>query len=310
MDLGQLRFWEKNKRLLVVSFIIIIGASVVGLIFAGYWMNWTWTGFDKTLWDWMQLLIIPVALGLGAFLLNRSDQGREQAIALDNQRETLFQAYLDRMSELLLEKNLRASQPDDEVRTVARARTLTMLPRLDPGRKKSVADFLSDSNLLFLINLDYADLSGITYGNVRPLDNFTLNHANCSHTKFCNVEGENITLKNTNFSWATLSHVKAPHANLQQSYFCHAHLSHVDLRDSNLTNVNLQETYLEHVILSNANLSEADLRGAKLSNTDLSNADLRRANLSNVDFRTTNLQGANLSGANLNGAKFRHGSNG
>ena len=59
-----------------------------------------------------------------------------------------MQAYLDQMSTLLLEKNLRSSEEDSEVRTLARARTLTVLRRLDGKRKGSVLKFLSESRLI------------------------------------------------------------------------------------------------------------------------------------------------------------------
>src|SRR5260370_2697678 len=52
------------------------------------------------------------------------------------------------MSELLLHGKLRESQPGDEVRTIARVRTLTILPRLDKGRKNSVLQFLYESELI------------------------------------------------------------------------------------------------------------------------------------------------------------------
>jgi hypothetical protein len=65
-------------------------------------IDWTWTGFvKKTLWDWMQLLIIPVVLALSALLFNFAITRNERKIAIDNQQENLLQSYLDRMSELL-----------------------------------------------------------------------------------------------------------------------------------------------------------------------------------------------------------------
>ena len=51
-------------------------------------------------------------------------------------QDPALQAYLDQMSTLLLEKDLRNSEEDSEVRTLARARTLTVLERLDPSRKE------------------------------------------------------------------------------------------------------------------------------------------------------------------------------
>lgn len=79
------------------------------------------TGFEaKTLWDWMELLIIPLLLGLGAVLLNRSERNSarlqaeersklEREIATDRQQEAALQAYLDRMADLLLKEKLRKS---------------------------------------------------------------------------------------------------------------------------------------------------------------------------------------------------------
>src|SRR5260370_8335398 len=70
------------------------------------------------------------------------------------------------MSGLLLEKDhpFRESAPEDEVRKIARVRTLTVLPRLDKERKRSVLQFLHESGLIDkgmkIIDLDGADLNG------------------------------------------------------------------------------------------------------------------------------------------------------
>jgi hypothetical protein len=131
-------WWQKIKQHWIVGLVIVVTSIVVILlIVAGYWFNWTWTGFGsetsepkqhaKTLWDWLQLLIIPIMLVIGGFWLNRIQNSREQriaekrakterGIASDNQREAALQEYIDRMSELLLEKKLRKSKPGDEVR--------------------------------------------------------------------------------------------------------------------------------------------------------------------------------------------------
>src|SRR5260221_14467790 len=74
----------------------------------------------KALWDWLQLLIIPLVLAVAALLFNRATTRTEQKIALDKQREDLLQAYLDRMSELLLEKQLHSPASPYEIRNVTR----------------------------------------------------------------------------------------------------------------------------------------------------------------------------------------------
>ena len=72
----------------------------------------------------------------------------ERYIALDNQLENRLQDYLDRMSELLLEKNLRKSMPDDEVRYIAQARTLSILAQVKDERTVSILQFLHNLNLI------------------------------------------------------------------------------------------------------------------------------------------------------------------
>src|SRR5437879_2713720 len=123
-------WWQKNRKALIIVAVIATPTMVLALIFFGY--RFSETGFQKkTLWDWISLLIIPVILALVGFFFTRTELRNEQAIAkqraeteqdlaIDNQQEAALQGYLDRISALLLDKNLRESKPDDEVRTVAR----------------------------------------------------------------------------------------------------------------------------------------------------------------------------------------------
>ncbi len=117
--------------------------------------------FDITLWEWLDLLIIPIVLALGGYLFTRSENRKTQEIAeqqrdLDRKiadarrQDDLLQAYLDGMSQLLTDgdRPLHRAQPSDNLSTVARARTLTALSRLDGGRKRSVVQFLYESGLI------------------------------------------------------------------------------------------------------------------------------------------------------------------
>ena len=113
----------------------------------------------KTLWDLLQLLIVPVVLAIAGFWLNRIQKDRdkkaeeaqkqreentakereklERESRDDNQSGAALQAYINKMSELLLHENLRKSAEDAEVRKVARVLTLTVLSKLDASRKKT-----------------------------------------------------------------------------------------------------------------------------------------------------------------------------
>lgn len=61
----------------------LVGVSAALLIVAvgGYTLSWTWTGFrGNTLWDWLQLILVPVILPLVMFWLThrpRPPEARE-----------------------------------------------------------------------------------------------------------------------------------------------------------------------------------------------------------------------------------------
>src|SRR5450755_4203797 len=123
-------WWQKVKKPLEIAVVSIFVVGLIALIILGIHFQWDWTGFGpemnepkqhaKSLWDWLQLLIIPAVLAVGGYVFNltvsrneqKSTQLRdrtERQIALDSQQEAALQAYIDKMSELLLEKKLRES---------------------------------------------------------------------------------------------------------------------------------------------------------------------------------------------------------
>jgi hypothetical protein len=198
-------WWQKPSKPLIAVAITIVVVGVLALVFFGYLLRLDWTGFNsgtsqitirsaskgnyiatvsqpgKLLWDWLQLLIVPLALALIAlaFQLANSRTERQlakqryeqdQQIALDKQREDLLQAYLDRMSELLLNEQLRTSAVDAEVRNVARVRTITLLFQLDARRIGYVFSFLRETGLMSttsngsLVSLEHAGLRSMQWG--------------------------------------------------------------------------------------------------------------------------------------------------
>jgi Pentapeptide repeats (8 copies) len=140
---------------------------------------WARTGFgDKTLWDLLQLFIVPVVLvGIGLlFEMQQAEREERRAeaerkLAEQRAQDEALQAYPDQMSTLMLEKDLRNSEEDSEVRTLARARTLTVIRRVDTSRKGEIMQFLWEADLVHrvggsapVIDLGGADLSGANLG--------------------------------------------------------------------------------------------------------------------------------------------------
>jgi hypothetical protein len=125
--------------------------------------------FDITLWNWMDLLIIPVVLAIGGYLFTRSENRATRVAAEQRAQDDALQAYLDQMSAMLIPTNqdqpsLYKARPGDSLSSVARARTLTVLPRLDADRKARVVQFLYESGLIAkdrpILDLRGANLMG------------------------------------------------------------------------------------------------------------------------------------------------------
>ena len=58
--------WYGTRRSARVEWRLLLWAVAIAsvvLLAGGYWLGWTWTGFDgRTLWDWLELLVLPVAV--------------------------------------------------------------------------------------------------------------------------------------------------------------------------------------------------------------------------------------------------------
>jgi hypothetical protein len=254
-------------RILRVIAIILAVACFVAFLYRlirlGY--RYEWTGFgeadlpnpenrevrpEKTVWDWMQLLIVPVVLAIITVVFTLYQEGRQSRIEQQRAQNALqvaeeraqaaeLQDYLDQMGSLLLNKDrpLRQSKEEDEVRTLARARTLTILERMNPSRKRQVIQFLYEADLIR------------------------------------GVEGSQpiISLREVNLSDANLFQVK---------------LSDAFLSRANLEKAALWQSDLSGAHLSGANLTNADLRGAYLGGAGLSDANLSNANLNDAQMAT------------------------
>jgi uncharacterized protein YjbI with pentapeptide repeats len=213
-----------------------------------------------TVRDWLQLLIVPLALVVIRFLFTMQQDARQQQtenqraeaerkLAVQSAQDEALQAYLDQLSSLLLEKDLRKSEEGSEVRTLARARTATVIQRLDADRNRNVIRFLNE-----------AGLTKVSQSSIRLLAGVDLQGAH--------LEGIDLVS--------------------------------ADLNDANLSDANLRGAELSNADLSDANLKYADLIEADLSNANLNGADLSDANLSNargitkehLEKQTENLKGA------------------
>lgn len=238
-----------NKYWLITILAIIIGVPVVAWHFECDWGIAPYTTRTethrnitiethpgKTLWDLLDLIIVPVALGLGAYFLNKAQSRNEQLIASNQQQEELLQNYIDAMTTLVLEKDLCKANGENfegkNLRNIARSRTLTVLRALDTPNK--------DGN-----NRRRASLIRFLY-----------------ETELIIGENPVICLKKANLEVAYLRRQDLKNARLEGVSLYNADLRDADLRGANLEGAYLVNAKLQGVDFTGANLNNAALKGA------------------------------------------------
>ena len=239
----------------VVYFLLSLLSLLLIIVVYKYWLNNQYWFDDNTLflgrplWDWIELLVVPIALSSTGFFIRGLLEKRED----ERKQHEAFKDYLDDITELFLSDNLqRGIQAEDKsdcekskVTAIARARTLAALDELDKSRQVQVIRFLSEANEL----------------------------------RYFQFPGER-----SNFSKSNLAG-----AQLYAAIFRNAHLEEANLFSVNLTGALLEEAclekaYLEGAILRNANFRKANLSGSDLTRARLEKAHLAKAHLKNVNF--------------------------
>ncbi len=313
----RIRHWRPRSGHIFTFFTFITFLTLISTIIAGYYYDWAWTGVSdyirpkndreefqrgKTLWDWMQLLIIPAALAGGAVWFNRQEKATERELATDKQREDALQTYLDTMSNLLLNHGLRNSSEDDEVQQVARSRTLSVLRRLNPERKGAVLQFLHEANLInkdnTIIKMQGADLRGAD-----------LRQATLQSVDLRGVDLSEADLQSAYLQFADLQEANLINADLTRTLFFGATLKRTNFKQAKMQAVTFMEADLQGAYLQQSDVRWGDFRYANLSRAfldfaDLREADLRGAILCQAVLVGTKLQAAKLEGANVEGVSY------
>src|SRR5215213_7226341 len=262
-----------------------------------------WSFRGTTVRDWLPIvgaLLVPfvIALGIWAIMwqLDKLENQRAEAereLAEQQAQDEALQAYLDQMSQLILDRNLLeieqgnpVHEQGDPVHTLAQARTSTAILGLDAEHNESVTHFLITSGL-----------SVRTKDSARLLRGSTLSHAKLSGAHLPNADLGDADLSGADLSNALLDNANLV-ADLSNADLSGASLLGADLRDANLLGADLRDANLIGADLSRADLSEANLNGADLENANLSGAD----GITNAELeqQTVSLEGADMP----NGQKY------
>jgi uncharacterized protein YjbI with pentapeptide repeats len=280
--------WKKAKenkiKTMIITIVVVIIAWMLYLrIFED--RPWIKTGIraytdwaevqhpEKTLWDWMELFIIPAVLGLGALVFTNQQRVNDQKIEYNRNQEATLQNYMDEMTELLIDQDLQTVISDNgsPVSNVAKVRTVTALRILDEERRNIILRFLYMSrlsgNILEYTNLSEVDLTGAVL-----------------------IE---FNLKFTNLCEANLHKAKLDSANLFR-----AHLNGANLCKADLTRAKMQYAILDFANLSNATLIHADLTKSMFRETNLTDTKFGNTNLYEAYITRTKITDVQQKGIN------------
>lgn len=121
--------------------------------------TFNWGLKDKTFWNWMELLIVPVMLGSAAMYLDFSQTAKQEALETRRIEEArhiederykvgILNDYRGAISELMTSRELLSENPDTGVVEAATALTNAALSQLDGAQKGDLLRFLFHSQLI------------------------------------------------------------------------------------------------------------------------------------------------------------------
>jgi len=232
----------------------------------------------KTAWDVLQLLIVPVMLVAIALYFNASQASRDRsredrrirqdrALADDAREDATLDAYIAKMSGLILDRGLVKARPGSAVRQVARTATLATVRRLSGSRKGEVVRFLFEAGLLAVptlsgyspgapvINLEGADLHGVDLVNASLNASFSPTYGVTFGHGAVALRGD---LRGARFDHAYLQGTNFRGANLRGASFKGARIYGASFPADDLRDASFEEAYLSDVV----NLAWTRLDGA------------------------------------------------
>jgi uncharacterized protein YjbI with pentapeptide repeats len=226
----------------------------------------------KTLWDWLQLIAVPLVLTILVVLVSSWQSGRdakreearairEREIAREARLDQVLQTYITQLSALVLENKLLSSNGSSDVRVIARTLTLAAVRRLDGARKGEVVRYLADSGLILFTRREI-DESATSWSVFTQPPKVRLSDAD---------------LRGADLRSAVLSQVDLSGADLRGARFDGALLLDVDL----------SKTYMQEASFRNARLGAVNFSTARLDKSVFDSAVLGSIRVPLIDSRST-----------------------
>lgn len=354
----------KRKKLLRFFHYFFIFLIVIALSYGIYWLilegyKHDFTGFNKYtiisspafevipqkfVWDWLDLLIIPVALLIFGSVftyigetrkrtLAEEDRQKDKAIAeinrnsewkrlLDHQQEESLQNYIDKMTDLLLKEKLLLSEKKNEVRNVARVKTLATIRTLDGKRKGLVLKFLFDAGLINgedpIIDIQFADFTNTDYKNAY-LGNINLMNVDFSYSNLENVEFDKANLSKTNFTCASLREGIFSSTKFDKTIFVDTNFDGTTIKGSkiinttfssslktNIDNIKQKLDGYANILWEDCIFTDCSFQHLNFHSPQMNNVQFKSTAKNKTEFNDVNIiKGKMIGDVDFSGVKFR-----
>lgn len=301
---------------------------------------------DKKFWNWLELLIIPTLLALGALFFEvQADQRTEDS---DDKRaaQQSLEEYLKTVQEIVTSSKPSTEKENErstvleklsyEEKAVIESFTELVLSEIDGNQKSQVVKLLYDLELINCnggfcetINLDGVDLTEANLSNL-DLRNINLKGANLKNALLIETNLELANLENSNLENADFKLARIKNATMSNAFFGvnqgnsgnnKKFAMMIPFFKSNKDNVDSGEKWKKVIeITSLYYLSESDSlntqnycnsldkNNSNNSNEKLDFTDLilSNANLEKLDLREADFTGADLRGVSLKGSNLEN----
>lgn len=220
------------------------------------------SSLKKPLWDWLDLLIVPVILFIGGTWFSHTSEQTQQRIANERYQQELYRGYLDQISTLILDHDLKEAEEFSETRMFANSLTTSTLQDLEEERRNSLMRFLRSTGLatpepgsempggiLRRGNLSNMDLSG-TIMNAIDLQYARLENSDLTHAFL----GAYADLRYAQFINTSLTNTDFENADIDEAVFAYTNLETA----KNLTDEQLATAKICNTVLPNGSESDRD----------------------------------------------------
>lgn len=352
------KFWHRG-RFWVLIFLIILYCLLVSFSIPQYLIliilisaltiihrlsEYKWSGFqDKQLWNWLELLIIPILLAFGGFFLQTQTAQRQKYFDAQQKKQQSLKEYFKSVQGIVnypLKKN-RSKEIEKEYQEtkshhlidnlsyeeikIIESFTQLVFSEIDGKQKRQVVKFLyalglikchedkNENSCEKIINLERADLTKADLKNL-DLKNVLLEGVNLKDADLSNADLElanlqNANLENTDFKLAKLKNATMSNADFGKNK------SNIESGNKWKKVTEVTSLYSPYFLPEEKNINQRScLQSNKnnISNTNNSNfknfknQDFSQANLERLDLIEANFKEANLSGASLRGTNLQN----